>query len=166
MTVKTEDLLSEITEALYQKKAVLLTGSTGVGKTYLAKRISEQLESASGQDTEAQKSLIEIQSKIAEHSTEIEQKKREIMDLLGNRASTKAKIQHFDTTKEQIQTRKAVVARNILEISTVAEGQNNRLKKYEEEYFEKKCAKSKEMITEAKNVIPGGVQHNLAFNYP
>ena len=68
------------------------------------KRISEQLESASGQDTEAQQSLIEIQSKIAEHSTEIEQKKREIMDLLGNRASTKAKIQHFDTTKEQIQT--------------------------------------------------------------
>ena len=97
------------------------------------KRISEQLESASGQDTEAQQSLIEIQSKIAEHSTEIEQKKQEIMDLLGNRASTKAKIQHFDTTKEQIQTRKAVVARNILEISTVAEGQNNRLKKYEEE---------------------------------
>ena len=93
------------------------------------KRISEQLESASGQDTEAQQSLIEIQSKIAEHSTEIEQKKREIMDLLGNRASTKAKIQHFDTTKEQIQTRKAVVARNILEISTVAEGQNNRLRR-------------------------------------
>ena len=40
------------------------------------------------------------------------------------------------------------------------------LKKYEEEYFEKKCKTSKEMITEAKNVIPGGVQHNLAFNYP
>ena len=40
------------------------------------------------------------------------------------------------------------------------------LKRYEEEYFEKKCAKSKEMITEAKNVIPGGVHHNLAFNYP
>ncbi len=40
------------------------------------------------------------------------------------------------------------------------------LKEYEEEYFDKKCAKSKEMIAEAKNVIPGGVQHNLAFNYP
>ena len=40
------------------------------------------------------------------------------------------------------------------------------LKKYEEEYFNKKCAKSKEMITTAKNRIPGGVQHNLAFNYP
>lgn len=40
------------------------------------------------------------------------------------------------------------------------------LKKYEEEYFEKKCAKSKEMIGIAKGRIPGGVQHNLAFNYP
>ena len=40
------------------------------------------------------------------------------------------------------------------------------LKKYEEEYFEAKCAKSKEMISEAKTIIPGGVQHNLAFNYP
>lgn len=42
----------------------------------------------------------------------------------------------------------------------------NALKEYEEEYFNKKCAKSKEMITEAREVIPGGVQHNLAFNYP
>jgi glutamate-1-semialdehyde 2,1-aminomutase len=29
-----------------------------------------------------------------------------------------------------------------------------------------KCAKSKVMIAEAMNYIPGGVQHNLAFNYP
>lgn len=40
------------------------------------------------------------------------------------------------------------------------------LKTYEEEYYDKKCAKSKSMIQEAKNIIPGGVQHNLAFNYP
>ncbi len=40
------------------------------------------------------------------------------------------------------------------------------LKKYEDEYFDKKCQKSKEMIEEAKKIIPGGVQHNLAFNYP
>lgn len=43
MTIKTRDLLSEMTEALYQKKAVLLTGNTGVGKTYFAKKISDQL---------------------------------------------------------------------------------------------------------------------------
>ncbi|MCL2508091.1 MAG: aminotransferase class III-fold pyridoxal phosphate-dependent enzyme [Oscillospiraceae bacterium] len=40
------------------------------------------------------------------------------------------------------------------------------LAKYEDEYFEGKCQKSKVMIEEAKQIIPGGVQHNLAFNHP
>lgn len=40
------------------------------------------------------------------------------------------------------------------------------LEKYEKEYFEEKCKKSKAMIELAKEVIPGGVQHNLAFNHP
>ncbi len=40
------------------------------------------------------------------------------------------------------------------------------LKDYETNYFDAKCAKSKAMIEEAKSIIPGGVQHNLAFNYP
>ncbi len=34
------------------------------------------------------------------------------------------------------------------------------------DYFNTKCTKSKEIVTEAQNYIPGGVQHNLAFNYP
>jgi glutamate-1-semialdehyde 2,1-aminomutase len=33
-------------------------------------------------------------------------------------------------------------------------------------YFEQHCQKSKAMAEQAKQVIPGGVQHNLAFNYP
>ena len=32
--------------------------------------------------------------------------------------------------------------------------------------FEQKYASSKPVIDQAKNFIPGGVQHNLAFNYP
>ncbi|MBY0589018.1 aminotransferase class III-fold pyridoxal phosphate-dependent enzyme [bacterium] len=32
--------------------------------------------------------------------------------------------------------------------------------------FEKKCGRSKELAMQAQKVIPGGVQHNLAFNYP
>lgn len=35
-----------------------------------------------------------------------------------------------------------------------------------ENYFDKQCAKSKAITTEAKQYIPGGVQHNLAFNKP
>lgn len=40
------------------------------------------------------------------------------------------------------------------------------LNRYVEEYFGSKCKGSKAMTDEAKSVIPGGVQHNLAFNYP
>ncbi|MGI6249027.1 MAG: aspartate aminotransferase family protein [Acutalibacteraceae bacterium] len=40
------------------------------------------------------------------------------------------------------------------------------LKKYEEEYYGKKCTGSKALIDKAVEAIPGGVQHNLAFNYP
>ncbi len=33
-------------------------------------------------------------------------------------------------------------------------------------YFDTRCVRSKELTDRAKTVIPGGVQHNLAFNYP
>ncbi|MBX3035936.1 MAG: aminotransferase class III-fold pyridoxal phosphate-dependent enzyme [Anaerolineales bacterium] len=33
-------------------------------------------------------------------------------------------------------------------------------------YFDEQCKRSKELTDEAKKYIPGGVQHNLAFNYP
>lgn len=95
--------------------------------------VQRKLGEVSGQDEEAAKQLISVQTRIAEHTAQIEKGKQEIMDLLGNRASTKAKIQHYDTTREQIASRKAVLARTILEISSEAEEQNESLKKYEEE---------------------------------
>ncbi len=33
-------------------------------------------------------------------------------------------------------------------------------------YYEEKCRCSKSLNNEAQKIIPGGVQHNLAFNYP
>ncbi len=39
------------------------------------------------------------------------------------------------------------------------------IEKYKK-YFEEKCAKSHKITSDAMNYIPGGVQHNLAFNYP
>jgi glutamate-1-semialdehyde 2,1-aminomutase len=33
-------------------------------------------------------------------------------------------------------------------------------------YFDAQCSRSKALTDEAKELIPGGVQHNLAFNYP
>lgn len=34
------------------------------------------------------------------------------------------------------------------------------------DYFETRCARSQSLTEEAQRYIPGGVQHNLAFNYP
>jgi glutamate-1-semialdehyde 2,1-aminomutase len=34
------------------------------------------------------------------------------------------------------------------------------------DYFDTQCARSKILTGQAKKLIPGGVQHNLAFNYP
>lgn len=34
------------------------------------------------------------------------------------------------------------------------------------DYYAEKCTKSRELNDEAKLIIPGGVQHNLAFNFP
>ena len=93
----------------------------------------EKVQESAERDREAREQLIEVQSRIAEHTAEIEGRKQEIMDILGNRASTKAKIQHYDTTKEQIAVRKSELARNILEVSAEAERQAELLKQYEEE---------------------------------
>lgn len=95
--------------------------------------VQEKLNSALAQDSEAKEDLVDIQSRIAEHTNRIEEKKQEIMNLLGNRASTQAKIQHYDTTKDQISVRKAELARSILEVSEEGERLAERLREYEEE---------------------------------
>lgn len=40
------------------------------------------------------------------------------------------------------------------------------LARYVEGYYGEKCKGSRAMVDEAMSVIPGGVQHNLAFNHP
>lgn len=69
-------------------------------------------------------------------------------------------ISQYPNAKKVTRELDALIAKPIYSISP------KKLKAYEEEYFEGKCQKSKAMIEEAKNYIPGGVQHNLAFNHP
>ncbi len=40
------------------------------------------------------------------------------------------------------------------------------LQRYETDYYGGRCKGSRAMVDQAIGVIPGGVQHNLAFNYP
>ena len=92
----------------------------------------KSLADARTRDGDAKNTLIDIQTRIAEHTDQIEQKKQEIIDILGNRASTKAKIQHYDTSRDQITARKAALSRNILEVSSEAERQQTEAEKQEE----------------------------------
>ena len=55
---------------------------------------------------------------------------------------------------------KGLVSRPLLSLP------EEQVNEYLENYFEKKCQGSKKMIEIAREKIPGGVQHNLAFNYP
>lgn len=90
----------------------------------------KKLEQASGQDAHAGEQLIQIQSQIAKETMEIEQSKEEIMQLLNNRASTQAKLQHFDTTQQQITTRRAQIHREILEVSSEAQQYERKLEEH------------------------------------
>lgn len=100
--------------------------------------VQRKLSEISKKDEEAKQGLIDAQSRIAGHSAEIEQSKQEIMDLLNNRASTRAKIQHFDTTQEQITTRKAELNKLLLETAGAGEKLSETLKEYEAQLLEVK----------------------------
>lgn len=73
---------------------------------------------------------------------------------------TRFSITNYPNAEEITKQLDELIAKPITSISPEA------LASYEEEYFDKKCQKSKAMINEAKEFIPGGVQHNLAFNHP
>ncbi|AEB06910.1 aminotransferase class-III [Coriobacterium glomerans PW2] len=73
---------------------------------------------------------------------------------------TRFAISEYPDAKQIDQALDALIAKPIYSVNKTA------LEAYEQQYFEKRCARSKEMITCAKEVIPGGVQHNLAFNHP
>ena len=102
----------------------------------------------SEKDEKAKQALIEVQSRIAGHTANIEQSKQEIMNLLNSRASTGAKIQHYDTTQEQITTRKAELNKLLLEMSGSGERLTEELKKQEAG-----LAKVKEEIAEYESRI-------------
>ncbi|MCQ2486521.1 MAG: aminotransferase class III-fold pyridoxal phosphate-dependent enzyme [Clostridia bacterium] len=73
---------------------------------------------------------------------------------------TRFAISHYPDTDEL--NRKL----DVLKYADIYSVRPDELAKYEDEYYGKKCVKSKEMIDIARETIPGGVQHNLAFNYP
>ncbi len=69
-------------------------------------------------------------------------------------------ISRWDDPKEINDKLKTLTEQPIWEVS--GDYYQNQVLKY----YDEKCVKSKAIYEEAKNYIPGGVQHNLAFNKP
>ena len=70
-------------------------------------RLQAELDSGRKAETLEKENLNKLQIRIASLGSDIEKNQNDIREILGNRASTKAQIQKFDTMMEQIQVRKS-----------------------------------------------------------
>lgn len=85
--------------------------------------------------TDAEEALESVQQRIRDLNHSIEHCKNEIIQLLNERASTKGKVQRYDTMLEQVQIRKAQVSSKILSIKT-EESENDTGFAHAKEVFE------------------------------
>ena len=98
--------------------------------------IQGQLDEKIRAENEAKEILVAVQTKIATLTARIETNKNDIIELLNNRASTKAKIQRYDTMLEQIQVRKAQMQQRLITSESEAAQQMECLKTHEQELEE------------------------------
>ncbi|MDO4311767.1 MAG: chromosome segregation protein SMC [Eubacteriales bacterium] len=99
-------------------------------------QIQKQLDEKHREETEAREQLIDTQSRIAGLTSDIEKYKNDIIELLNNRASTRAKIQRYDTMLEQIQVRKSEMQQQFLTSQSEANAGHENLQVYQQELKE------------------------------
>ena len=127
---------AHINDEHYAQRALTIQSETGTREQQLKElgkereSLQTELKERKAVEDAAREELIEVQSRIAALSDGIEKNKSDIIELLNNRASTKAKIQKYDTMLEQIQVRKAQINQRILEARSEAEIQNEEKNKY------------------------------------
>ena len=93
----------------------------------------EALAGISERKQAAEKELDELRNGMKECSDGIERGKSEIIELLNNKASVKARQQRFDTMAEQINIRKAKLTQRLLARKTEEEDLDNVLAAYQQE---------------------------------
>ena len=113
--------------------------------------LDEQIAAIEQKKKEAQESLAGLQAEIARCTEGIEKGKSEIIELLNNKASIKARQQRYDTMAEQVNIRKAQLNQRLLarkseeaDLDTVLAGYQKDLAAVNEKIAELK-AKEKEM---------------------
>ena len=95
--------------------------------------ITKEMDEKRAKEDLQKKELTEIQAHIIEITESVDEKKARIMEILNNRASTKAQIQKFDTMMEQIQVRKSQINRQIIENDSEIAEENENFKTFQME---------------------------------
>ena len=98
--------------------------------------LEKQISVKSAEQMKAHEELVRIQTHIAELAGAVEDGKNNLIELLNNRSSTKAKIQKYDTMLEQIQVRKSELNQRLIAAESEAVEHDDLIKKYEAELKE------------------------------
>jgi chromosome segregation protein len=86
--------------------------------------ITENLSVNNKQESLLKEELVQIQTGIAQSTEIINNNKNEIYDILKNRATTKASLQHYDTTNQQLESKRVELSDKINQIK--AESKENK----------------------------------------
>ena len=107
----TDELMQSRLDSLDKEKEERFTFKADEAEKFA---LDAQLAEIEGKRQEAKAALEAIQSEIARCTEGIERGKSEIIELLNNKASIKAKQQRFDTMAEQVNIRKAQLNQRLL----------------------------------------------------
>ncbi|MGF6989106.1 chromosome segregation protein [Lachnospiraceae bacterium PM6-15] len=98
--------------------------------------LKQRLTEKKAAEERAKEELLAVQTAIASDTHEIETSKSNIMELLGSRASTQAKIQEYTTLGEQLSNKKLAIGASIeeelREITTQQKEQQSKQREYEQ----------------------------------
>ena len=129
---------AHLSDEHYEQRALTIENEIKLRREQLEDQLAEretvrqQLSEKMTGETRLKESLIEVQTRIANLTNQIETDKNSIIELLNNRASTKAKIQRYDTMLEQIQVRKAEMYQKMITSESEASEASELLKEYEQ----------------------------------
>ena len=99
-------------------------------------QLEEKIKDISEKKLEKQKKLEQLHGEIDSCSSQIEESKNEIIEILNQRASTKGKMQRYDAMLEQIGIRKAALSQRVLKLKSDESEQTEIIKAHQQKYQE------------------------------
>ncbi len=130
----------KLSDEHYQSRLTALEEDISQKETALEEYRSQRQEFQSlmqeiqKRQSEVEERLEYLRSEIEEDSRSIEDGKNEIIELLNKRATTKGKVQRFDTMMEQIEIRKASLSQKAIRLKGEENTHNRQMKEASDEY--------------------------------